>query len=166
VDSLLLALRVVVALGVVIGVIWFLRRRNSPSGRTRRAQKPVTVIARQNLAPKVSVAVVEFGGKRFLLGVSDHGVTVLHDEELEVAEEAPAAVPAPAPALVAVDTSRDFATTLTLAEKATAAAPPRVRLVRDPSIDAAFAASSSKVAGSLLSAATWKQAWAAIRTIR
>ena len=163
-DSLLLALRVVVALGVVIGVIWFLRRRNSPSGRTRRAQKPVTVIARQNLAPKVSVAVVEFGGKRFLLGVSDHGVTVLHDEELEVAEEAPAAVPAPA--LVAVDTSRDFATTLTLAEKATAAAPPRVRLVRDPSIDAAFAASSSKVAGSLLSAATWKQAWAAIRTIR
>jgi len=164
VDSLLLALRVVVALGVVIGVIWFLRRRNSPSGRTRRAQKPVTVIARQNLAPKVSVAVVEFGGKRFLLGVSDHGVTVLHDEELEVAEEAPAAVPAPA--LVPVDTSRDFATTLTLAEKATAAAVPRVRLVRDPSIDAAFAASSSKVAGSLLSAATWKQAWAAIRTIR
>lgn len=162
-DSLLLALRVVVALGVVIAVIWFLRRRNSSTGRTRRAQKPVTVIARQNLAPKVSVAVVEFGGKRFLLGVSDHGVTVLHDEEVEVAEEVAAAVPVTVP----LNTSRDFARSLTLAQKATAAAsPPPVRLARDPSIDAAFAASSSKVAGSLLSTATWKQAWSAIRTIR
>ena len=158
-DSLLLALRVIVALGVVIAVIWFMRRRNSPAGRSRRAQKPVSVVARQNLAPKVSVAVVEFGGKRFLLGVSEHGVTVLHDEELELADEVPALVPA--------DTSRDFATKLTLAEKATAAgAPARVRLARDPSIDAAFAATSSKVAGSLLSGATWKQAWAAIRSIR
>ena len=162
-DSLLLARRVIVALGVVIAVIWFLRRRNSPAGRSRRAQKPVSVVARQNLAPKVSVAVVEFGGKRFLLGVSEHGVTVLHDEELEVVDEIPAAVPTIAP----VDTSRDFATKLTLAEKATAAgSPPRVLLARDRSIDAAFAASSSKIAGSVLSAATWKQAWAAIRTIR
>jgi flagellar protein FliO/FliZ len=163
VDSLLLALRVIVALGVVIAVIWFLRKRNSPAGRGRRVPKPVSVIARQNLAPKVSVAVVEFGGKRFLLGVSEHGVTVLHDEELELADEAPAAVPA----LVPVDTSRDFATKLTLAEKATAAGSSSgVRLARDPSIDAAFAASSSKIAGSVLSAATWKQAWAAIRTMR
>lgn len=165
-DSLLLALRVVVALGVVIAAIWFLRRRNSPAGRTRRAQKPVTVIARQNLAPKVSVAVVEFGGKRFLLGVSDHGVTVLHDEEVEVAEEVLEEVVAAVPKAARADTSRDFATTLTLAQKAASPASTPARLTRDPSIDAAFAASSSKFGGSLLSAATWKQAWAAIRTIR
>jgi flagellar protein FliO/FliZ len=152
VDSLLLALRVIVALGVVIAAIWFVRRRTSSGGRTRQARKPISVVARQNLAPKVSVAVVDFGGKRFLLGVSEHGVTVLHDD---VIEPDPVADIAPEPATTG---SREFATTLKLAEK---------KVSRDPAIDAAFAGSSklgtSKLAGSVLSAATWKQAWTAVR---
>lgn len=164
---MLLALRVIVALGVVIAVIWYLRRRNSATGKDRRARKPITVVARQNLAPKVSVAVVDFGGKRFLLGVSEHGVTVLHDEEQETADE------------LSVET---FAQTLSVAERAAATGRPTagtpvtgapvtgtptpVRLARDKEIDAAFAGTSSKLAGSVLSAATWKQAWTAIRAGR
>ena len=67
-DTFLLALRVVVSLGVVIGAIWFVQRRVSRSGggsgaRAKRAGKPMSVIARQNLGPKASVAVVEFGDR-------------------------------------------------------------------------------------------------------
>ena len=128
-DSLLLALRVIVALGVVIAAIWFVRRRTSPGGRTRQARKPISVVARQNLAPKVSVAVVDFGGKRFLLGVSEHGVTVLHDDVLEPQPE-PVAEVTPEPVATG---SQVFATTLKLAEK---------KVARDPAIDAAFAGSA------------------------
>ncbi len=153
---MLLALRVIVALGVVIAVIWYLRRRNTTAGKDRRTRKPITVVARQNLGPKVSVAVVDFGGKRFLLGVSEHGVTVLHDDELEAPVEVPVIVPA-----------ATFAQKLTVAERAAASGTPTpVRLARDKEIDAAFAGSSSKLAGSVLSAATWKQAWTAIRAGR
>ena len=166
-DSLLLALRAIVGLGVVIAVIWFLRRRNSTAGKDRRARKPLSVVARQNLAPKVSVAVVDFGGRRFLLGVSEHGVTVLHDDERDPVEQT-AEEPAEVAQVMPVShSSADFAQTLSTAEQlAASAVPTPVRLVRDPSIDAAFAASSSHLAGSLLSAATWKQAWSAIRTGR
>ncbi|MBW4031128.1 MAG: flagellar biosynthetic protein FliO [Acidobacteria bacterium] len=166
-DSLLLALRALVGLGAVIAVIWFLRRRNSSAGKDRRARKPLSVVARQNLAAKVSVAVVDFGGKRFLLGVSEHGVTVLHDSELEPVEET---VDEPLEGRRAMPdgySSAEFAQTLSAAEQVAASGVPTpVRLVRDPAIDAAFAASSSHLAGSLLSAATWKQAWSAIRTGR
>jgi flagellar protein FliO/FliZ len=167
VDSLLLALRAIVGLGVVIAVIWFLRRRNSTAGKDRRARKPLSVVARQNLAPKVSVAVVDFGGRRFLLGVSEHGVTVLHDGERDPVEETAEEPAEVARVMPASHTSAEFAQTLSTAEQlAASGVPTPVRLVRDPAIDAAFAASSSHLAGSLLSAATWKQAWSAIRTGR
>lgn len=157
-DSLLLALRVIVALGVVIAAVWFLRRRNSAAGKDRRTRKPILLVARQNLGPKVSVAVVDFGGRRFLLGVSEHGVTVLHNEVELVQENAAEAV---------ADRSYQFAKKLTVAEGATAGgAPTPVRLARNPAIDAAFADSSSRLAGSVFSAATWKQAWVAIRAGR
>ncbi len=157
-DSLLLALRVIVALGVVIAAIWFLRRRNSAAGKDRHTRKPISVVARQSLGPKVSVAVVDFSGRRFLLGVSEHGVTVLHNEvevvEVRVVEENAAKAIA--------DRSYQFAKKLTVAEGATAP----VRLARNPAIDTAFAESSSRLAGSVFSAATWKQAWVAIRAGR
>ena len=228
-DTFLLALRVVVSLGVVIGAIWFVQRRVSRSGggsgaRAKRAGKPMSVIARQNLGPKASVAVVEFGGKRFLLGVTEHGIAVLDDAEAEapeavtftgqeaVAEPESAAIAASvapaesvAPARVAPvavtrraaskQNSRDFAQALgqashdapaepvvatavvataavasaavpTTARPAASATAPRlaaVRLAKPENFNGMFPAGSSKAAGSILSAATWKQAWIAVR---
>ena len=175
-DNILLALRVVVSLGVVIGAIWFVQRRVSRGGtRTKRVAKAISVVARQNLGPKASVAVVEFGGKRFLLGVTEHGISVLDNAP---ADE-PASVEEPVPALAAaavgskaVDTrravskqnSRDFAHALDQATDAPPLSKPApVRLAKNDMFGAAFVPSTSKLGGSILSAATWKQAWIAIR---
>jgi flagellar protein FliO/FliZ len=195
VDTFLLALRVVVSLGVVIGAIWFVQRRvsrGSGGPRAKRAGKPMSVIARQNLGPKASVAVVEFGGKRFLLGVTEHGIAVLDDTQTEAEEtvavteaaaiEAPAAPITPvAPVAVtrrasSKQNSRDFALALgQVAADATpaaktavaprAATPPvaAVRLAKPQNFTGAFPGGNTKMAGSILSAATWKQAWIAVR---
>ena len=171
-DNILLALRVVVSLGVVIGAIWFVQRRMSRGGtKLKRAGKPITVVARQNLGPKASVAVVEFGGKRFLLGVTEHGISVLDN----VQPEEPVTVDEPAPVVAVATTaaarrasstqnSRDFAHALDQATEATRTPKPAaVRLAKPPMFADTLVPSTSKLAGSILSAATWKQAWVAVR---
>jgi flagellar protein FliO/FliZ len=127
-DTIFLALRVIVALGVVLAVLWILRRRlakgQSSGGRAKPArttgarrtplalfgrapQGPTAAVrGRHALGQKSSVAVVEFDGREFLLGVTEHGVTVLHQagsdgEELDgvddLVEELPVAAPEPEP---------------------------------------------------------------------
>lgn len=162
---MLLALRVAVSLGVVIAAIWLLQRRMS-RGRATRAGRPISVIARQNLGPKASVAVVDFGGKRFLLGVTEHGVTVLHDA---VAETVAAETEEPIVSGQARQSSRDFAEALSLAQNQGTAtrrpAPASVAMSRDTGLAPALplSAPASRLSGSILSAATWKQAWTAVR---
>jgi flagellar protein FliO/FliZ len=176
VDNILLALRVVVSLGVVIGAIWFVQRKMSRGGgRTKRAGKPMSVVARQNLGAKASVAVVEFGGKRFLLGVTEHGISVLHNAENEETEvvaaasvardtESPAAPMAITRRASSKQNSRDFANALGQATDATLLPKPSpVRLATNDTFNTNYVTGSSKLAGSILSAATWKQALSAIR---
>src|SRR6476661_2624246 len=93
-DSLILGLRVLVALGAVLGLIWVLQRRllkGTAKGR-RRANTTLTVVSRQSVGQKASVVVVDAGDKRFLLGVTEHAINVLHssDVPVEVLETAPA----------------------------------------------------------------------------
>ena len=87
-DSLILGLRVAVALGAVLGLIWLLQRRLGKGPGRRRADAALSVVSRQSLGQRASVVVVDAGGHRFLLGVTDHAVNVLHtgdipDEALE-----------------------------------------------------------------------------------
>jgi len=173
VDNILLALRVVVSLGVVIGAIWFVRRRMSRGGaQSKRVAKAMSVVARQNLGPKASVAVVEFGGKRLLLGVTEHGISVLDNSEAtetvtateptaELTAIAAKASPRPSSSK---QNSRDFAQALGQATEATPLPKPAaVRLTGNTTFNTNFVPSSSKLSGSILSAATWKQAWNAVR---
>lgn len=92
-DSLILGLRVLVALGAVLGLIWVLQRRllkGKAKGR-RRANTTLTVVSRQTVGQKASVVVVDAGDKRFLLGVTEHAINVLHsgDVPVEVPESSP-----------------------------------------------------------------------------
>ena len=80
-DTVFLALRVIVSLAVVLGVLWYLQKKLSKRGIGRAAGKAVTLIGRQALGPKASVAVVEIDGRRLVLGVTEHAVTVLHTSE-------------------------------------------------------------------------------------
>jgi flagellar protein FliO/FliZ len=81
-DALILGLRVVVALGAVLGLMWFLQRRLGQGAGRRRADRALTIVGRQSLGQKASVVVVEAAGQRFLLGVTEHAVNVLHTGDI------------------------------------------------------------------------------------
>src|SRR6476661_6324921 len=89
-DSLILGLRVAVALGAVLGLIWVLQRRLGKGPGRRRADATLSVVSRQSVGQRASVVVVDAGGQRFLLGVTDHAVNVLHTGDIpeEAAEDA------------------------------------------------------------------------------
>jgi flagellar protein FliO/FliZ len=92
-DTSLLALlvRVVVSLGVVLGVMWaaaaVLRRSGvagtAASGR-RGPRRPVEVVTRHGLSRGASVTVIRLGGRALVLGVTDQHVTLL--TEIDPAE--------------------------------------------------------------------------------
>lgn len=93
-DALILGLRVFVALGAVLGLMWYLQRRLGKGTGRRRADRALTVVSRQSVGQKASVVVVDAAGRRFLLGVTEHAVNVLHTGDIPAdAEEA--AVPEP-----------------------------------------------------------------------
>ncbi|UPO77115.1 flagellar biosynthetic protein FliO [Arthrobacter sp. Helios] len=87
-DSAVLALRVLVSLGVVLGLLWWLQRRLIRGRASSGPEAPIRVLSRQVISPKASVVVLETGGQRFLLGVTEASVNVLHTSEA-VEEEAP-----------------------------------------------------------------------------
>lgn len=139
-DDLLVALRAVVALAAVLGLLLFLSRRlqksqargdsplsgllpkrfgalaarlparsaarttarpaSRPSTRAKPRQEKITVVARTGLGGKTQLVVAEFGGIRYVLGVTESGVSVVDTQEAppledEVADQEPAAVVEP-----------------------------------------------------------------------
>jgi flagellar protein FliO/FliZ len=82
VDTLVIALRVALSLGVVLALMWVLHRRMQKgqfgAGRARgRRTAAVEVVARQGIGGKASVVVVDVDGERLVLGVGEHGVSLL-----------------------------------------------------------------------------------------
>lgn len=186
-STLVLGLRVALALACVLGVLWFLTRRAAGTGAVKRSrQAAMSVVSKQSLGGRAGIALVEVQGRRLLLGVSEHGVNLLTEVDVPEPED---------PAVrerVVLDPAVLEATVL--AE--TDVEPPVLELVRDlpapdavvaspetdGAHDAAVASSSSSPAarmpavptprtpleGSILSASTWRQAVVAVqeRTIR
>lgn len=227
-DTAVLALRTVLALVVVVGLVVVLGRvlDDRAAGRTqdgivsrllspfrallpgrsaapkqrRRPAAVLTVVGRQGLGPKASVAVVDVGDQRLVLGVSEAGVTLLTSmqapaveaEPVEVVEAVPTAAtslvkggatpgttpvvaagtPTPAEPAGPVAFDEVFAgivaqqpegaqgTTAGLAPVASDAAAP---VTAQPTGTAA-PVSTSLVAGSVLSPATWRQAVSAVQS--
>ena len=189
-DTAVLAVRTILSLAVVLGLIWYAGRRldDSTSGRggdgmlagwvrkaggvvgrapvrgRRRAERPapvVAVVGRQAIGPKASVAVVDVGGQRLVLGVSEAGVSLLTTVEVPV--EAPVAE-------VATEVAEEVAPAATVPSRPTIVdAPPTepVPALVVPDFDEVFAAATAAprgVNGSILSPTTWRQARAALRT--
>ncbi|WP_372698464.1 flagellar biosynthetic protein FliO [Arthrobacter sp. JSM 101049] len=87
-ENLFLVLRVIVSLAVVLGLLYVLRRKLVPrSGSGQR--RDISVVARQGIGAKASVALIEVGGKRYLLGVGDQSVNVLDSYVAPAEEEQP-----------------------------------------------------------------------------
>lgn len=127
-ETLFLALRVLVALGAILALIWFVQRkvtgkqsgaRTSVAGRFGAARagmprKAIAVLGTHRLGAKASISVVEIDGVRMVLGVTEHGISVLENapQPLVVAPASVAPVAeAPAPEVAAPEPV-DFAAVL------------------------------------------------------
>lgn len=167
-STLVLGLRVLLALACVLGVLWFLGRRAAGTGTVRRSrQAALSVVAKQSLGGRTGVALVEIGGRRLLLGVSEHGVNLLTEvdvpePEAEGVRERVALDPAALEAVLPVGLPGDPVTAdapvavTPLSSSSPAARMPAVPTPRNP------------LEGSILDVTTWRQAVVAVqeRTIR
>ena len=171
-SSLVLGLRVALSLACVLGLMWYLSKRMSGSAAVRRQRTTtVAVLAKQSLGQKAGVALVEVGGRRLLLGVSEHGVSML--TEIEVLPEPPAATRTerveldPAlldPTLLALDLHPSARSTPSVPDDASSLVPLSTPAARKPAVPKP----RNPLEGSILDAATWRQAVVAVqeRTIR
>lgn len=166
-ESVFLALRVLLSLAAVLGVLWMLQRRLTKGARASRATKIISVVTRQVIAPKASVVVLDVDGKRFLLGVTEQSVTVLNTSELPtpiVAESPPArltAVPQAAP-----DTAPDAAPDSAVAFGRVMADADGKALAGTALAGKALGTggfTTGPLGSSILSPTTWKRAAAALR---
>ncbi|MGW9416110.1 flagellar biosynthetic protein FliO [Cellulosimicrobium funkei] len=83
-------LRVAFSLAVVLGLLWVSYRIASKTSRSapRGRQEQLTVVARQGLSQKSAAVLLEAGGRRYLLGVTESSVTVI-DGPLSVPSDVP-----------------------------------------------------------------------------
>jgi flagellar protein FliO/FliZ len=172
VDTVFLALRVIVSLAVVIGAIWFVQKRLGRAAKVKSKSKPIAMIARQTVGVKASVAVVEFGAKRFLLGVTEHGISVLDSSEIEPVEVEETETVAQPSRVSLTASGRHFADALSQVDggpPVPAAVSRELRPGIDSGVESAYLRNrptKSPIAGSILSASTWRQAFAALRAGR
>lgn len=108
-DDILVALRAIVALGAVLGLLLFLSRRlqksqakgvsplaglmpkklakltelvpSRPAAAPRARPEKIIVVARSGIGGKAQLVVAEFGGIRYVLGVTEHGINVVDTQE-------------------------------------------------------------------------------------
>lgn len=145
------------SLAAVLGVLWLLQRRLSRApARRREPAEAIRIIGRQSLGAKARLVVVEIDGARYVLGITDHGVSVV--DRLGGAGTASAA-----------DVGRG---TVTDREEGGAAPSDRI-LTLVPMPDAAPSVPRLRerhrrdpLKGSILSAETWRQSADALRRAR
>ena len=86
----------------MLGALWFIQRRVSRGSAGRAASQPIRVVAKQSLGGKAQLVVVEVEGARYVLGVSEGGLSVVDRLPLAQPQPQPAAegddeIPAPLP---------------------------------------------------------------------
>lgn len=152
------------SLAAVLGVLWFLQRRVARTQARRRDGEVITVLGRQGVGPKAQVVVVQTEDARYVLGVTEHGVSVVDKLPVTAAAQSDEDTRPvwSATTTEAASDAEEFdrilaATALT---ETTAASPAdrapqrRVRHRNDP------------LRGSILSPETWRQTAEAIRRTR
>jgi flagellar protein FliO/FliZ len=145
-ESVITAIRVIVSLGVVLGLLWFLQRRLTRGAKAKSSGSPVTIVTKQAISPKASVVVIDVEGMRLLLGVTEHSVNVLQSSDAP-AVPASAEVFAESLSRAAVGSGRSTTRSTGLLTDFG---------LGDKSGQGAFA-------GSILSPSTWKQMASAFR---
>ena len=144
-DTLIVALRVILSLGVVLVLLWYLQKRLSKAARGSQVVNLVTVVGRQVVGAKSSVVVVDVDGQRLVLGVTEQSVNLLVGAATPIATEGGTG-------------QAEFARLLAAATDV------------EPGSHSALATTTPTTAarfgGSILSPSTWQQAAAALRQRR
>ena len=171
-DTFLVAVRVVVSLAVVLGLLWYLQRRIGRTGRAQKITNPISIVGKRAVGQKAAVVVVDLDGQRFLLGVTDRAVTVLHTAERPLPREAEftrsmteamASPAASSPAQAAAPTLVPSIVGLTRVGPALVGPAPVGPAPVGGALAASALAASSPLGGSILSPAIWRQTAAVIR---
>lgn len=143
-DAFLLVVRVGLALTVVLVLLWMAQKRFS-QGPRQGSQPAVEVLTRRAVGQKASVVVVESAGQRFLLGVTEHSINVIHTSE----------APLPGPeADPATDTA--FEEVLKAAGEPSLRRPGSARRLRQPP-------QGGTLHGTIFARSTWIQAGSAVK---
>jgi len=154
-----IVVRVVVSLGVVLGLFWLVARLGSRKlgGRDRGL---ISVRGRQALSRGASLAVVEVGSRVLVVGVSDSGVRLLTEmDPLELsgpAASSPRVLESPAATYDAAFEAAYEAGRTAISDTWTPAVP-AMPLTPEPAPRPQPA--EGALTGSLLATATWRQAW-------
>ncbi len=148
-DAFLLILRVGLSLTVVMVLLWMAQKRFSRGGR-HQGPAVVEVIGRRNVGQKASVVVVESDGQRFLLGVTESSINVLHASEAPIPN--PDAGPTGGP-----DGDPAFAEVLKAAGEPPLRRDAGARRMRQAS------GGTSALHGTIFARSTWTQAGAAVK---
>ena len=113
-------------------MLWYLQRRLSRRTADRRVARPITVLARQALGSKAQLVVVQTDDARYVLGVTEHGVSVVDRLPTDPgAAGAPAALAARPSADAPARLSAAFAGALAAAAAQDAATPGELATAQD-----------------------------------
>jgi flagellar protein FliO/FliZ len=153
--------RMLLALVLVLGVMWALARwARKPMG-VGKGERVMTVLARQQLSRTSSVAVLKLMDRAFVLGVTEQGVQLITETELAPIEEALTVQAAPrrksaalSSAALSLDTAPDTSPDVEDSAAVARVSPSGLSL-----------AGRSRLDGSVLSPATWKQLVSAAREL-
>jgi flagellar protein FliO/FliZ len=172
VDTVFVALRVLVVLGVIVGVLWYVQRRitKGKRGGVRRGNA-VTVVGRQGVGAKASVVVVDVDGTRFVLGVTESAVNVLHsgDRPEELEAEVTRLTPVRKTFATSIERVEEPADESSEARPAAGAVTTGTSDRQDADYLSAHGRASvfdEALKGSILSPSTWRQASSAVRPKR
>lgn len=61
----------------MLGLLWFVQRRITGRMHRSSAAEAITVIGRRGLGAKAQLLIAEAEGNRYVLGVTEHGITVI-----------------------------------------------------------------------------------------
>jgi len=157
----------------VLGLLWYLQRRFSRSSTRRREAETITVLGRQGLGAKAQLVMVQTVDARYVLGVTEHGVSVIDRLSVSAATGADGAdatrtasqhpivdaASEPAASGVAVFDS-------ILAAESSPEQTSSPSTARDPAVRLRVRHRSDPLRGSIISPATWRQTVEAIRRSR
>lgn len=147
------------SLAAVLGVLWFLQRRVARTQARRRDSEAITVLGRQGVGPKAQVVVIQTEDARYVLGVTEHGVSVVDRLPVKPAEQSDQTTP---PTWTAASDAEEFDRILAATAMTETASP----APGDPAPQRRVRHRNDPLRGSILSPETWRQTAEAIRRTR